>query len=95
MRKLREMLRLHPSGLPGRQMAESLGIGQSMIVDHLACARRAGIGWPLPDELTDEALEARLFPPPLAIGMEQHPKPVWAAIHRELKWRRAEGTPAA
>ena len=39
----------------------------------------------MPDELTDEGLEARLFPPPLAIPGEQRPKPDWAAIHRELK----------
>ncbi len=85
MRKLREMLRLHASSLPTRQMAESLGIGQSTIIDYLGRARRAGLAWPLPDELSDEALEARLFPPPLAIGKEQRPKPDWAAIHRELK----------
>ena len=85
MRKLREMLRLHASSLPTRQIGASLGIGQSTIIDYLGRARRAGLAWPLPDELSDEALEARLFPPPLAISKEQRPKPDWAAIHRELK----------
>ena len=85
MRKLREMLRLHASSLPTRQIGASLGIGQSTIIDYLGRARRAGIAWPLPDEMTDEALEARLFPPPLAISKEQRPKPDWAALHRELK----------
>ncbi len=85
MRKLRDVLRLHASGLPSRQIGASLGIGQSTVVDYLARARRVGIGWPLPDELTDEALEARLFPPPLAIPGDQRPKPDWAAVHRELK----------
>ncbi len=85
MRKLREVLRLQASGLPSRQIGASLGIGQSTIIDYLGRARRAGLAWPLPDEVSDEALEARLFPPPLAIGKEQRPKPDWAAIHRELK----------
>ena len=85
MRKLREMLRLHASSLPTRQIGASLGIGQSTIIDYLGRARRAGIAWPLPDEMTDEALEARLFPEPLAISKEQRPKPDWAALHRELK----------
>ena len=85
MRKLREMLRLHASSLPTRQIGASLGIGQSTIIDYLGRARRAGLAWPLPAELSDEALETRLFPPPLAISKEQRPKPDWAAIHRELK----------
>ena len=85
MRKLRDVLRLHATKLPSRQIAESLGIGQSTIIDYLGRARRAGLAWPLPDELSDEALEARLFPPPLAISKEQRPLPDWPTLHRELK----------
>lgn len=61
MRKLRELLRLKAAGLPGRQIGASLDIGQSTVVDYLARARRAGLAWPLPDEMTDAALEARCF----------------------------------
>ena len=53
MRKLRDVLRLYATNLPSRQIAESLGIGQSTIIDYLGRARRAGLAWPLPDELTD------------------------------------------
>jgi len=44
-----------------------------------------GLGWPLP-ELTDAALEARLF---TAVGTKQghrrHSEPDWVEVHRELK----------
>ena len=39
----------------------------------------------MPDELTDEALEARVFPPPPIIAKDQRPLPDWPALHRELK----------
>ena len=48
--------------------------------------RSAGLNWPLPDDMTDAALEARLF---AAAGTKQghrrQAEPDWAAIHRELK----------
>ena len=62
MRKLRDVLRLKAEGLKGRQIAASLGLGQSTIVEYLGRAQRADLGWPLPDELDDAALEALLFP---------------------------------
>ena len=56
MRKLRDVLRLTAAGMSSRQVAASLTIWATTVVDYLARARRAGIAWPLPDELTDEAL---------------------------------------
>jgi len=45
-----------------------------------------GLGWPLPEELTDAALEARLFPDPVTKrGHRRLVEPDWASIHRELK----------
>ena len=64
MRKLRDVLRLTAGGLSSRQMAASLTVGATTVIDYLGRARRAGIVWPLPEDLTDEALEARLYPPP-------------------------------
>jgi len=85
MRKIRDVLRLTAGGMSSRQVAASLGIGATTVIDFLGRARRAGIAWPLPDELTDEALEARLFPPPQAVAKDQRPLPDWPALHRELK----------
>jgi transposase len=48
-------------------------------------ARRAGLGWPPPEGLTDEALEVRLFPPPAVTAKDRRPQPDWAAVHRELR----------
>ena len=85
MRKLREVLRLTAAGLSTRKVGASLGIGGATVVDYLGRARRAGVVWPLPDELTDEALEARLFPPPVAVPKDQRPLPDWPVVHLELK----------
>jgi transposase len=43
------------------------------------------LSWPLPEAMSDEALEAGLYPPPLSVAKEQRPQPDWSAIHRELK----------
>jgi len=86
MRKIREILRLKfGCGLSNRQIARSAGIGASTVCDYLKRAARAGVGWPVPAELVDDALEQRLFPPPVAIAAEQRSQPDWAALHRELK----------
>ena len=61
MRKLRDVLRLTAAGMSSRQVAASLTVGATTVIDYLGRARRAGIAWPLPDELTDEALEASLY----------------------------------
>ncbi len=68
-----------------RQIAASVGIGPTAAGDSLRRAEAAGLEWPLPEEIDDAALEARLYPPPEAIAAEQRPLPDWAAIHRELK----------
>jgi len=46
-------------------------------------AQREGLGWPLPSELDDAGLEARLFPPAEAGRELVPPDLVW--IHQELK----------
>jgi transposase len=39
----------------------------------------------LPEGLTDETLEDRLYPPPAVAGKERRPRPDWATVHRELR----------
>jgi len=91
MRQIREVLRLcWESRLPQRAAARSLGLGQGTVSGYLSRARAAGLTWPLPDDLDDAGLEARLFPPPSEIPSDQRPLPDWAWIHREL--RRPEVT---
>lgn len=61
MRQVRQMLRLHHDGVSARVIERTLGVACSTIQDNLERARKAGIGWPLPIEWSDEVLEQRLF----------------------------------
>jgi transposase len=84
MRKIREVLRLKAEGLSKRRIAASLGISATAAVECLQRTRRAGLSWPLPDELDDAALERQLYPPSPSQKV-QRPLPDWPFVHRELK----------
>ena len=83
MRKIREILRLRAAGKSQRQIALSVGIGQSTVGDYLTRARLAGVSWPT--ALDDAALERALYPPRPAVPTAERPQPDWACVHRELK----------
>ncbi len=85
MRKIRDVLRLSAAGMSKRKIAASLGVSATAARDCIRRARRAGLGWPLPEGLTDEALELRLYPPPAVAAKDRRPQPDWAAVHRELR----------
>jgi transposase len=87
MRKVRDVLRLKAVGLGKRKIAASLGISATAVGGCLRRAREAGVAWPLAEEMTDEALEARLYPASVALAevAARRPLPDWPTIHRELK----------
>ena len=85
MRKIRDVLRLSAAGLSKRQIAASLGIGPTATGSCLRRAREAGLGWPLPEDLDDDALECRLYPAPAATTKDWRSLPDWPAVHRELR----------
>ncbi len=85
MRKIRDALRLQAAGLSKRKIAASLGVGRTTVGEYLERAEGAGLSWPLPDGLCDEALEQRLFPVPRTGRTQTRPQPDWPAIHRELR----------
>src|SRR4249920_881876 len=85
MRKIRDVLRLSAAGLSKRQIAASLGIGPTAAGACLRRAREAGVGWPVPDDLDDAALESRLYPVPTTTAKDWRSLPDWPAIHRELR----------
>ena len=64
MRKIHDVLRLSAAGMSKRKISASLGVSATAAGECIRRARRAGLGWPLPEGLTDEALEDRLYPPP-------------------------------
>src|SRR6202167_6447077 len=86
MQQLRHRLRLHHGGVSAREMVRGLGVARSTIQDNLKRTAAGGLAWPLADDVTDEALEHRLFgragPP---TGQRRRVEPDWAALARELK----------
>jgi DNA-binding transcriptional regulator LsrR (DeoR family) len=61
MRQLRHLLRLHHGGVSAREIGRRLGVARSTVQDNLKRAAAAGLAWPLADNVTDDALELRLF----------------------------------
>jgi transposase len=85
MRTILELLRLErEQALSVRQIAGSLGLPRSTVADYLRRFRETGLPWPLPADLDEVALEARLFTRPRA---PEHPRPLpdWATVHTEHK----------
>jgi transposase len=86
MRRVRQVLQLaHEAKLTQRQIARSLTMSTTTVGEYLRRAERAGLSWPLPDELDNAQLEARLFPPPPKLAPSQRPHPSWNEVHCELK----------
>ena len=88
MRKIREILRLkYECGRSNRDIGQSCGIGSSTVSEYLQRVRMAGLAWPLPEGLSDQALEQRLFPPPIPRDTVRL-LPDFHEIHKELQSRR-------
>jgi transposase len=86
MRKVRDILRLSwGEGLSHREVGRAVGIPFTTVADHVRRAKAAGLTWPLPAELDDAALEARLFKKEPAPPADRRPVPDWAEVHRELR----------
>jgi hypothetical protein len=68
IRKIGEVLRLKAAGLNNREVARSVGVRKTTVTvyEYLARAEGAGLSWPLPADLDESALEAKLFPPATA-----------------------------
>jgi len=86
MRQVREILRLKfAQHLAHRAIARACGVGLGTVSEYCRRAERAGLTWPLPPELDDGQLEARLFQRVgLPVGVPR-PLPDMAWVHHELK----------
>jgi transposase len=87
MRQVREILRLKlVGGLATREVARRVGVAASTVRATIKRFQASGLSWPLPEEVTDTALEATLFAEVgTKRGHRRQEEPDWAAIHRELK----------
>jgi transposase len=61
MRHVREVMRLKAAGMPSREIARRVGTAPSTVRLTIRRFEAAGLSWPLPDDVTDAVLEARLF----------------------------------
>lgn len=88
MRKINDILRLNETcQLSHRQIAKSCGVARSTVAEILRRATAAGVSWPLPVEVDDATLEARLYPetPSIPRAGTSRPVPEWATVHQELR----------
>jgi len=86
MRKVKEALRLKFScGLSISGIARSLNVARSTVSEYLSRADSAGISWPPPSDIDDDALERLLFPVSPSVPSSTRPLPDFSDIHEELK----------
>ena len=85
MRDVREIARLHFGlKLSVRQIAKSCNVGKSSVGDCLRRLTSAGYSSPIPNEVDDAELEARLFPKS-SLFVAKGPTPDWNLVSLELR----------
>src|SRR5713101_7814451 len=88
MRHVRDVMRLKAAGMPSREIARRVGAAPSTVRLTIRRFEASGLTWPLPDDVTDTVLEARLFAKAGSGGRQGQRRltePDWAVVHRELK----------
>ena len=87
MRHVREVLRLKfVGGVPTREIARRIGVAASTVRATIKRFQAAGLSWPVAEDMTDAALEARLFSDAgTKQGHRRQVEPDWPTIHCELK----------
>ncbi|MGZ5000600.1 MAG: IS21 family transposase [Methylomonas sp.] len=86
MHKIKEVIRLKAACLPLRTIASASKLSLGAVAKYVKAAEQAGLSWPLPAELTDDALHRLLSgidQPTTASG--RYVAPDYATIHQELK----------
>lgn len=85
MRKLLLVLRLYfAAHMSIRAIARAVEASPSTIGDYVRRAQLAGLTWPLPEGMSERALEAQLFPPAQPSHVAR-PLPEWPQVHAELR----------
>jgi len=85
MRKIKEVLRLKfEAGLTYDAIGRSCNMGHTTVGEYLMRAQKAGLRWPLPEDMDDNLLEKLLYPrSPNRVA--KRPLPDWIYVHKELK----------
>jgi len=84
MRKTKEVLRLKfDAGLSNRQIARAIGISCSTVSETVGRLKAAGLTWPLPEGLSESALERRLYRAKGQLVADTR-EPDWEHVRAEL-----------
>ena len=79
----REILRLHDLGNSQRSIALEVQSARDTVASTLKAAQKAGVSWPLDDDISNEELQEVLFPGKYAFA-SPYTVPDYEWIHREL-----------
>jgi transposase len=86
VRKIKEILRLKlTEERTNREVATSVGCSPSKVHNCLARFEASGLDWPLPPEMDDEALEAKLYYSGPPFPKNRREAPDWGYVHTELR----------
>ena len=85
MRHIEEMLKLDQQGLSERSIGKRMGIHRRTVGRYLAQAKKAGIRYPLPEGISEEALGLVLNPVSARPVEGKRSLPQWDDIHAELR----------
>lgn len=86
MRNIGEVLRLKwENRLSHRAISNSCGISPGTVCNYVLRAQAAGVTWPLPEGVDEDALYQRLFPQSALSAGRTIPVPDWSHLHTELR----------
>ncbi len=84
---IRDILRHHHDlGLPRAEIAVAVSVSAGTVSNVPERAQAAGLSWPLPSDLDDDGLRARLYPP--AARESGYAQPDRDGVLRELRAKR-------
>jgi transposase len=87
MHKIKEVIRLKAAGLSLRPIARCVQLSLGVVAKYAKRSEALGLGWPLPEELSDDALTQLILgaSEQTEAGANPFVLPGWSQIHQELK----------
>ena len=89
MRRIKEVLRqVWIGGLSQREIARSVRMSKTSVANVVRRAEAAGLSWEKVSGMTNDELEALLYPGPRGVSGARRAVPDWEEVHRELARHR-------
>jgi transposase len=87
-KKAKEILRFKfEEGLSNHRIARTCGVSASTVWDTVTRFETMGIGWPLPESMSEGDLERRFYRKQGSLEANPERVPDWAEVKRELRGR--------